>query len=60
MVGRRERLGFWSFSPKDEEDGDEICFFATQVEQTAETYASINMIGTQHASANASLAPPGM
>ncbi|PLW29347.1 hypothetical protein PCASD_17603 [Puccinia coronata f. sp. avenae] len=51
--------GFWSFSPKDEDDGDKICFFATRVEQTAETYASINMIGTRHALANGSLALPG-
>jgi hypothetical protein len=51
--------GFWNFEPEDEDDGEEICFFATRVEQSGaagsapnlgRANSSIDVIGTPHPS----------
>ncbi|KNZ45695.1 AGC protein kinase [Puccinia sorghi] len=51
--------GFWNFEPEDEDDGEEICFFATQVEYSSaagsapvlrRANSSIDVIGTPYAS----------
>ncbi|POW09583.1 hypothetical protein PSTT_06766 [Puccinia striiformis] len=53
--------GFWNFAPEDEDDGEEICFFATRVEHSSvsgsvalqgQANRSIDVIGTPHASAD--------
>ncbi|PLW36391.1 hypothetical protein PCASD_13722 [Puccinia coronata f. sp. avenae] len=51
--------GFWNFEPEDEDDGEEICFFATRVEHSGaagsapnlgRANSSIDVIGTPHPS----------
>ncbi|EHS63719.1 AGC protein kinase [Puccinia graminis f. sp. tritici CRL 75-36-700-3] len=58
--------GFWNFAPEDEDDGEEICFFATRVEHSSaagsavlpgQVNASIDVIGTPHGFADGEQGP---